>query len=120
MTVRYSSTEKLELVLASYRHPNVRAFCRLHGLDPTTLYDWRRELAAAALAAWGSRRPGRPSSRSRETAESLRSELDDLHHRHQALRRQAERWRLWAELASSVLERHGRRAGLTQLLGGKS
>lgn len=116
MTVCYSPEDKLSLVLASYQADNVRAFCREHGLDPTTLYDWRRELAAASLVAWGGRRRGRPSTRSRETVDSLRLQLKELAELYRALQGQAERWRLWAELAQSLVERRSPGAGLTQLL----
>ena len=114
--VPHSPKDKLSLVLASYRAGNVRAFCRQHGLDPTTLYDWRRELAAASLAAWKSRRRGRPSTRSRDTVESLRVQLNELAELHRALQSQADHWRLWAELAQGLVARRPPGTGLAQLL----
>lgn len=113
----YSPKDKLSLVLASYRAGNMRSFCRQHDLDPTTLYDWRRELAAASLAAWGARRRGRPSTRSRDTVESLRAQLKKLAELHRALQDQADRWRPWAELAQGLVARCPPGAGLAQLLG---
>lgn len=114
----YSAKDKLTLVLASYRSGNVRSFCRQHGLDPTTLYDWRSELAAASLAGWGARRRGRPSARSRDTVDSLRAQLNELAELHQALQLQADHWRPWAELALGLVARCPPGAGLAQLLGG--
>ncbi len=104
MSQGFSPGQKLELVLRSYRNRNVRAFCRRQGLDPATLYRWRRELADVALAGWSSRRPGRPSARSRLTVETLEAELGQLLERHQALQREARGWRLLASLARQVLD----------------
>lgn len=113
----YSPKDKLSLVLASYQAGNVRSFCRQHDLDPTTLYDWRRELAAASLAAWKARRRGRPATRSRDTIESLRAQLKELAELHQALQHQADHWRPWGELAQGLVARCPPGAGLAQLLG---
>lgn len=112
----YSPQDKLTLVLASYRADSVRAFCRQHRLDPTTLYDWRRESATASLSAWRARRRGRPSTRSRESVDSLRLQFQELVELHQALQHQAEHWRLRAGLARSLVERTSLGAGLEQLL----
>lgn len=115
--VPYFPEDKLSLVLASYQAGNVRSFCRQHDLDPTTLYDWRRELAAASLAAWKARRRGRPTTRSRDTVESLRAQLKELAELHRALQWQADRWRPWAELARGLVAQRPPGAGLAQLLG---
>lgn len=104
MSQGFAPEQKLELVLRSYRSRNVRAFCRRQGVDPATLYRWRRELARVALAAWSSRRPGRPSVRSRLTVETLEAELRQLLVCHQALQREARAWRLLASLAGQMLD----------------
>jgi transposase-like protein len=82
---RFSPDEKLGLVLRSYRARNVRGFCRRHGVDPATLYRWRRELARLALASWSNQRVGRPPSRSRLTVETVLAQLEHLLERHAAL-----------------------------------
>ena len=96
---RFSPGEKLELVLRSYAIRNIRSFCRRQGIDPATLYRWRRQLSRQALAGWSSRRPGRPSARSCRTVDSLQSKLEQALERQEALQREARRWRLLARLA---------------------
>ncbi len=96
---RFSPGEKLELVLRSYTIRNIRSFCRRQGLDPATLYRWRRELSRQALTGWSSRSPGRPSTRSCRTVDSLQSKLEQALKRQEELQREARRWQLLARLA---------------------
>lgn len=114
---RFSPGEKLDLVLRSYRTRNIRAFCRRLGVDPTTLYRWRRELARDALASWSNRHAGRPSVGSRVTVEALQAELEQLLERHEALRREARRWQLLASLARQTVGEAPAARGLRLLLG---
>lgn len=113
---RFSPEEKLDLVVRSYTAPNIREFSRECGVDRTTLYAWRRELAQAALKEWQGRRPGRPSTASQETVESLREALRELSERHQALELEARDWQLWSEVAKGSIAREDLASGLSRLL----
>lgn len=99
---RFTPEEKLALVLQSHQSTNVQAFCRENGLDRTTLYAWRQELSVAALAAWRARRPGRPSSTSKDTVESLRGALQMAFDRCRFLEQEARAWRIRVELADKL------------------
>jgi transposase-like protein len=96
---RYCAQDKLRLVLGSYAERNVLEFCRREGVDPSTVYAWRRELARAALDHWRSVGPGRPR---RESSVPLEVHLERDNP-------------LWAKLARDL----ARRGGLAALLGGE-
>lgn len=113
---RFSPEEKLDLVMRSYTAPNIREFSRECGVDRTTIYAWRRELARAALKGWRGRRPGRPSTASQETVQSLRGALRELSERHQALELEARDCRLWADMAKGSVAREDLASGLSRLL----
>jgi len=113
---RFSAEDKLDLVVRSYAAPNIREFSRECGVDRTTLYTWRRELAQAALQGWRSRQLGRPSIASKETVQSLREALGELSERHQALELEARGWQLWAEVAKGSVAREKLASGLARLL----
>jgi transposase-like protein len=119
---RFSSEDKLDLVLRSYAAPNIREFSHECGLDRTTLYAWRQELAQAALKSWQDRRLGRPSTAAKETVESLREALSKLSERHRDLELQAREWQVWAEAAKGLVGGSDLASGLSRLLlgGGES
>lgn len=113
---RFSPEDKLDLAVRSYAAPNIREFSRECGVDRTTLYTWRQELAQAALKDWQSRRLGRPSTVSQETVESLREALRELSERHRALKLEARDWQIWAEVAKGSVAREDLTLGLSRLL----
>jgi transposase-like protein len=113
---RFSPENKLDLVIRSYAASNIREFSRECGIDRTTLYFWRRELAQAALKDWKGRHPGRPSTAAQETVESLREALQKLSQRHQALELEARDWQLWADAAKRLVVGDDLASGLSRLL----
>ena len=112
---RFSPEDKLALVVRSYAAPNIRDFSRECGIDRTTLYAWRRELAQAALKGWQSRRPGRPSA-PQETVESLKEAISELAMRHRDLEHQTGDWQVWAEAAKGLVADGDLASGLSRLL----
>jgi transposase-like protein len=113
---RFAPKDKLDLVIRSYAATNIREFSRECGIDRSTLYIWRRELGQAALKDWQSRQPGRPSTASQETIESLREALRKLSERHSALELEARGWKVWAEAAKGLVARDDLASGLSRLL----
>jgi transposase-like protein len=116
---RHKPQEKLDIVLRSYAATNIVIFSSENGIDRTTLYAWRRELAQAGLASWQRRRAGRPSNATRDTVESLRAALTELSARYQRLEHRTRDLQIWADAAKGLVERDVADGLSRLLLGGQ-
>ena len=101
---RLTPSEKVALVLGSYKVNNIAAYCQEKNVDRSYLYQLRRELEAAALEEWTERRVGRPAKEDGSSLETLQMELGETRQQLQEARQEAVRWELRSEVQGYYLE----------------